>query len=693
MSDPSERNENDKSDPKNTNDDKNKDSEEEVTNGEKHPEKLLNPEAGETPKILTDDPLEKKQEEEQEIKKTLGGLKEGDMVKTADVILDAKDTHQKMETHNLIQDMIAEEEVQPERNNEGKIGRKNSKRVLLKKTPFSWGNLDTYLHEKYESVNVLLRCFIECFVIIFIFMFFPILLILLPPYTKSYNIFKNTDPSLKVNNYTEFFRENLFVSLCYCIFIFFSLITDRMLIVVGYILTMLGVSVEGFVAEILQMLVASKKHLRNAIVSILVFYLAVLLISNYKFLSTQISLCHFFMTLIFWFFCMSTILFIETFCMNILLSELRRKSFRGRIWDVNYKTFVFKKLAAIADASISGSNTNNEKVRMLIWGLKNDFDTGFFLRHNDLNLTSQDQAKAIPNDIFVFLHLNDDVMPYDLIKRFFPANHLEVYGYLSGNTVTKETTDFPPIPYETFESKCVELFQERMDIARSLYDRDNILRKLDFILFSVVLFFGIIIFLFLLNVDYKVYVASIGPTVFGLGWIFQDSIKELYRCFVFLLLSHPFDCGDRVRIDNEELIALRIDLLYTTFVTLTGKIKYIPNAAMFLKTIENYRRSDLQSEEVTMTVSKATTFDQLLSVRDKLSEFLRLNQNNFTGTIYIRNYEPAGDSMKVVFSIEHSSNFQDIKPRFIRRDIFLKELERVLDSEGISYNHAFTISD
>jgi small-conductance mechanosensitive channel len=169
----------------------------------------------------------------------------------------------------------------------------------------------------------------------------------------------------------------------------------------------------------------------------------------------------------------------------------------------------------------------------------------------------------------------------------------------------------------------------------------------------------------------------------------------VYRCFAFHLINHPFDCGDRVVIDNEEMTVLRIDLMYTTYMNQNGRVRYIPNAAMFLKNVDNIRRSDIQSEDVEISVNKSTSFSQVLSLKDKVKGFLESKAKDFTGNIYIKNYEMgAGDElMKLVICIEHNSNFQDPQPRYARREEFLTALEQSLDNSGITYDHCFVFKD
>ncbi|TBU04058.1 mechanosensitive ion channel protein [Hamiltosporidium tvaerminnensis] len=564
---------------------------------------------------------------------------------------------------NVIEDIMAQEEHN-EMEKQEELHKKFKKREILKQKTYSIGNIDEYFHEKYSNINIIFRYAIEMAIVLILFMSWSILLSLICRDPNTYPIFKTLTSDKKINETAEFIRESFFVSLVYIIFVSVTLFIDNLLYIVVYFLTIFGVEVVGIVAELLHILRRSRHHLKNSIVAYLVFVMANFVLANYKFFAQKKDFTYIFLTGIFWFGCLSAILFAESFLMNILTSELRNKSFKGRIWDANYKTFIFKKLAAIAEATPYGKHN----VNVIISKMNVDYDTGFYLKHNELDLS---EPGAVVESILGYLEV--DQLESEDIKRFFPNNSDEVINYLYGSVPESECVS---ISYEVLKKRAEDLYQERTDIMRSLYDRDNILRKLNLILTTLGFSLSIIIFMILLNLNYKVYLASIGPFIFGFGWIFQDSIKEIYRCFVFLLINHPFDCGDRIILDNEELTVLRIDLLYSTFVNINGRVTYIPNGAMFLKKIDNVRRSDLQAEDIIIRVDISTKYSQIIELKTQVAEYLNKNAKDFTGKIFLKNCEPEETNLKIILSIEHNSNFQDPFPKYVRREGFIENLEK-----------------
>ncbi|KCZ75135.1 hypothetical protein H311_03892, partial [Anncaliia algerae PRA109] len=446
-------------------------------------------------------------------------------------------------------------------------------------------------HYEYRDVRPIYRYSVEMVLVTFFLMVLPIMLVLIvenPGYKEIFSVFLNIkNPRVKT-----FFKFCCFIALTYDIFILSKIFMDNLLYVFVWLLTLLDVRIEGAIATALQIICSSTDNLKNTIATLFVFFVASELLGGYTPFKTEMDINHLILTIMLWYVCFSFMLFLENLIMNIFFGEIGRGSFAGRIYDANSKSFVFKKLLAISMKKLEGKKAMDKVINEMI----NDYESSIFLKHASLNLVSKEAAVEIAESIFGYLGIKK--LEYKKIKKFFPDIYEDVYRYLSqGRTEKKE-----PVSFDTFKEQCINLYQERVDIALSLSDRDKILSRLNVVLLFGVYFLGLILFLMLLNVDYKVYLASLGPFLFAFGWIFQDSIKELYRCFVFLLISHPFDNGDRIVINNEELKVANIDLFYTSFYNNNGRVVYMPNLFLATQKIFNLRRSLHESETVELLI-------------------------------------------------------------------------------------------
>lgn len=552
---------------------------------------------------------------------------------------------------------------------------KYKKRQMMRKKVFSIGNLDEFLHYKYRKTNKNIRLIVEMVIVVFIFMLTPtILLIWKKP--EGFTIPEITNLSNK-DVILNFYRETLFFSLTYVIFIASTIMMDYNLYMIASTLSSFDVKIEGFVADFLEVLKLYAYYLRNFFASACIFVVANILISPYQFKTTNITPVHIFLTFIFWFACLSAILFIEKCIVNFLTSEMKKSSFRNRIWDANFKTFVFKKLAAIAEAIPKGESEKEAAIK----SVQNEFDPGYFLRHNDLDLNSPEKAANIAESIFAYLELEQ--LDYDKIQDFYGDSADEIIVYLSNSSKPPKTV---VIDFETLKSRAIELYRERKDISQSLLDRDSIIRKLDFILLTGVFFLSFLGFLLLLNVDYKFYLASVGPFLFAFSWIFQDNIKDLYKCFVFHLISHPYDVGDRVLIDNIDLVVEKIDLLYTTFLDNNNKVSYVPNTSLFLKKIDNIRRTRNQCESMEIKIPGDTNYSKLDDIKNNLMDNCAKYETVYTGNAIIREIVQEEGKLKIILSLEHKGNFQEINQMQKRRIKCIELVEKALKQSSISYD-------
>ena len=95
-----------------------------------------------------------------------------------------------------------------------------------------------------------------------------------------------------------------------------------------------------------------------------------------------------------------------------------------------------------------------------------------------------------------------------------------------------------------------------------------------------------------------------------------------------MFVKHPFDVGDRVRIDGNELIVEKISLLYSVFRTVdTAKTMQVPNIHLNGVWVENISRSGAMKERVTIQVSADTSFDDIEQLCLGVESSLRQPEN------------------------------------------------------------------
>lgn len=177
-------------------------------------------------------------------------------------------------------------------------------------------------------------------------------------------------------------------------------------------------------------------------------------------------------------------------------------------------------------------------------------------------------------------------------------------------------------------------------------------------------------------------VASAGTTLLSLSFVFAVTCQEFLGSCIFLFVKHPYDVGDRVYVNDVQLIVERISLLYTVFSrTNTKQITQIPNIQLNNYWVDNISRSRAMFESFEVDVSYDTSFEDIELLREEMEKFVRAPENS-------RDFQPdftigiggigSLDKLTLKVSILHKSNWHNDMVRAGRRSKFMCALALAL---------------
>ncbi|KAL9594145.1 MAG: hypothetical protein Q9179_005527 [Wetmoreana sp. 5 TL-2023] len=248
------------------------------------------------------------------------------------------------------------------------------------------------------------------------------------------------------------------------------------------------------------------------------------------------------------------------------------------------------------------------------------------------------------------------------------------------------------ISMSELEAVCVEIGRERKSITASLKDLDSVVSKLDAVLLFFVIGITILVLLSLISTSAAASLTSAGSAVLALSWLFSSTAQEFLASCIFVLVKHPFDCGDRVyiygnsgsQLKGDDYFVKEISLLYTEFKKMEGHIVQAPNSYLNTLFIQNMRRSGGLAEAVPLTVKFGTTLDQIDDLRQRLLEFVKSEKREYQPNILteIREVSEAYSvNLNVVFF--YKSNWQNELLRLQRRNKFICALMISMQEVGI----------
>lgn len=153
-------------------------------------------------------------------------------------------------------------------------------------------------------------------------------------------------------------------------------------------------------------------------------------------------------------------------------------------------------------------------------------------------------------------------------------------------------------------------------------------------------------------------------------------------------VTHPFDVGDRVMVDNNSFIVKELGILTTVFQMWNGQVVYSPNSVLASKAIVNIRRSSCQTEVLEIHIAFSTAPEKLKELENRINDWLASESRDFSPTMKILPYEIENmNKIKIQLLLEHRSNWQEMEKRWARRSKFLLWLKDTLVDIGISYTY------
>jgi len=248
------------------------------------------------------------------------------------------------------------------------------------------------------------------------------------------------------------------------------------------------------------------------------------------------------------------------------------------------------------------------------------------------------------------------------------------------------------ISMQELEAVCVEIGRERKAITASLKDLDSVVSKLDAVLLFFVLVATFLVFVSLISTGAAGVLTSAGSAVLALSWLFSATAQEFLQSVLFVLVKHPFDCGDRVyvygsaggQLKGDEYFVKEISLLYTEFKKLEGHIVQAPNSYLNTLFILNQRRSGGLAEAIPVTVKFGTSLAQIDELRRRLLEFVKAEKREYQSNILteVRGvFQVQSVNLNVIFF--YKSNWQNELLRLQRRNKFICAMMVSMQEIGI----------
>ncbi|KAK1654003.1 hypothetical protein QYE76_071808 [Lolium multiflorum] len=232
----------------------------------------------------------------------------------------------------------------------------------------------------------------------------------------------------------------------------------------------------------------------------------------------------------------------------------------------------------------------------------------------------------------------------------------------------------------------VNAFRERKALALTLNDTKTAVNKLN-VMGNVVV--GLIVsalWLLILGIATTHFFVFMGSQLLVAVFVFGNTMKTIFEAIIFLFVMHPFDVGDRCEIEEVQVVVEEMNIMTTVFLRYDNLKIYYPNSILATKPIFNFHRSPDMGEGIDFSIHVATVVEKLSLMKERILRYIDSKKEHwYPGAMVVLRDVDETNKLKVSIWLRHTLNFQDMGMRFVRRELVLQEMIRVLKDLDIEY--------
>ncbi|CAM0871037.1 unnamed protein product [Alopecurus aequalis] len=232
----------------------------------------------------------------------------------------------------------------------------------------------------------------------------------------------------------------------------------------------------------------------------------------------------------------------------------------------------------------------------------------------------------------------------------------------------------------------VRAFRERKALALTLNDTKTAVNKVNLMANVVVYLIVSALWLLILGIATTQFFVFVGSQLLVAVFVFGNTIKTIFEAIIFLFVMHPFDVGDRCEIEEVQVVVEEMNIMTTVFLRYDNLKIYYPNSVLATKPIMNFYRSPDMGEGIDFSIHVATPVEKLAIMKERILRYIDSKKEHwYPGAMVVLRDVDDTNKLKVSIWLRHTLNFQDMGMRFVRRELVLQEMIRVLKDMGIEY--------
>ncbi|AQK73399.1 Mechanosensitive ion channel protein 6 [Zea mays] len=232
----------------------------------------------------------------------------------------------------------------------------------------------------------------------------------------------------------------------------------------------------------------------------------------------------------------------------------------------------------------------------------------------------------------------------------------------------------------------VNAFRERKALALTLNDTKTAVNKLNQMVNVVVGIIVFVLWLLILGIATTHFFVFLSSQLLLAVFVFGNTLKTVFEAIVFLFVMHPFDVGDRCEIEGVQAVVEEMNIMTTVFLRYDNLKIYYPNSVLATKPIMNFYRSPDMGEAIDFSIHVSTPVEKLALMKERILRYIDNKKEHwYPGAMVVLRDVDDTNKLKVSIWLRHTLNFQDMGMRFVRRELVLQEMIKVLKDLEIEY--------
>ena len=270
---------------------------------------------------------------------------------------------------------------------------------------------------------------------------------------------------------------------------------------------------------------------------------------------------------------------------------------------------------------------------------------------------------------------------------------LENFSKVLERSLAKELFDFfdfnksGDISLSELKESIAEAYDERRNLLKAIKSNEKVINSIDNFFLTCIVLFMLSFLLPKIDLSLISFLAYIGGSAVLLKFAFDYILEQIFSSAMHFLVSHPYDIGDKIQMEDTIYRIKDMDFWKTTLITPGGRISYVPNHTLFKIKFGNFRRSDRMESDIEMSMSVKTSMEDIQMYTSAFDEFIKDNGRYLDESIVIKDISIVNEKcMNIVFGVTHKFNFNNDDNLHFRCELIFKNMVRIAKEQNLKYN-------